>query len=77
MLFAETLQQILLEGRIVLSQPIATGSAEEAEAAALLERAFGGYRLTIAGPPPAFDRESALEAARLVVDSAWLLVTHW
>jgi hypothetical protein len=76
MSFSEVLQQILFEGRIALVEPIGADHADEREAVLLLERAFHDHRLTVAGPPLAFDRQSALRAARLVVESAWVLVSH-
>jgi hypothetical protein len=72
---AAFLNLLLSEGRISLAEPVVFDRASAAEATVLLERAFGEHRLNVAGPPLPFDRDSALAAAKLVAESAWLLVT--
>jgi hypothetical protein len=68
------LNVLLSEGRIALAAPVVFDRASEAEAGGLLERAFAEHRLGVAGPLLAFDRAVALAAAKLIAESAWLLV---
>jgi hypothetical protein len=69
------LNLLFSEGRISLAQPVVFDRASDAEAGALLERAFAEHRLSVTGPPLPVDQTSALAAARLVAESAWLLVS--
>jgi len=76
MLLSDLLERLLFDGRIVLSGPVRADGGDEREAVAILKRAFDAHRLTVAGPPLDFERDTALAAARFVVDAAWGLVSE-
>jgi MoxR-vWA-beta-propeller ternary system domain bpX4 len=76
MLLSKLLERLLFEGRIVLSGPVRADGGDEREAVAILMRAFDAHRLTVAGRPLDFERDTALAAARFVVNAAWGLVSE-
>jgi hypothetical protein len=69
---AEFLDLLLREGRAVLREPPL--AALPADALTVLQRAFGDYRLSVAGPPIAFDPPSATAAALVLLQACWFLV---
>lgn len=72
------LSPLLEGGRIVFRhRPVpATAPTTATGAIGLLERAYRGYRLDIAGGPIAFDPGLARAAAELVRQASWALVCH-
>jgi hypothetical protein len=71
------LTRLLYEGRIVFRErPAAASFKEKERAAELLERAYAGYRLDVAGPPIPFVGEIACAAGELVRQASWALVNH-
>src|SRR5690242_4712026 len=74
--FAEFARTLLREGCAVLKSPPERTGPADPETLAILERAYNVYRLSVAGPPVAFDGKMALAAAALVYWSCWLLVDH-
>lgn len=78
----EFLTRLFDEGRVLFRQGPAqapsNGAAarENAAAVAVLERAYGTYRLDVAGPPIPFDPEIARAAGELVRQASWALVNH-
>ena len=69
------LNMLLFEGRVSVAEPVVFDKASQAGAVVLLERAFAEHRLNVAGPPLSLHGDSALAAAKLVAESAWVLVT--
>jgi hypothetical protein len=69
---AEFLDLLLREGRAVLREPPL--AALPADALTVLQRAFGDYRLSVAGPPIDFDSASASAAALVLQRACWFLV---
>ena len=67
--FAEFLQTVLTDGRIVLTAP--PDDVADAFAVRILQRAYEIQLLSIAGPPMPMDAEVALAAGRVLQWSAW------
>lgn len=74
--FGEFVTRLLEEGRIVLGTDPPRPQAPTDRDAAALADAFAAHALAVAGPPIAFDLQTALEAAELVHQAAWALVDH-
>jgi hypothetical protein len=71
----QLLKSLLFDGRIVLrGRPHAATSPERT--VEVLRKAYGVYRLEVAGPPIPFDEPAALEAGELVVQACWALVNR-
>ncbi len=73
--FAAFLVTVLREGRAVFRGP-SHRLGSDGEASALLQQAFGDYRLRVAGPAIAFDSAAALHGARLVYHACWFLLSR-
>jgi hypothetical protein len=74
--FSDFLAQLLGEGKIIFrSAKPPQGRPSDRDAAALAE-AFVTVTLSVAGPPIAFDAPTACEAAELVRQSSWALVSR-
>ena len=72
----EFLTAVLREGRAVFRGRPEPAAAPDREALALLEDAYAGNRLRVAGPPVAFDPRAALTAAALLYHACWFLVSR-
>ncbi len=70
---AEFLLPLLREGRAVVRAQLPEPSGRPADALDVLRVAHADYRLTLAGPPPEFDANTALAAAELVRHACWFL----
>jgi hypothetical protein len=70
--FAELLGQLLETGCVVFREP--PSFEQRGSATALLQRAFAGYRLQVAGPPLEFQADCALRAAEVLLSACWFLV---
>jgi hypothetical protein len=70
------LQRLFDDGTVVLRERPCLDAGERREAVALLGRAHRCYCLDVAGPPVAFDSDTALAAAELVACACWFLVNH-
>jgi hypothetical protein len=70
------LHQLLHEGRVLLREAPEGSIADDSEAEGLLRQAFADYRLTIAGPPVAFDLATATAAADFIHRACWYLVSR-
>jgi hypothetical protein len=70
------LQRLFDDGTAVLRERPRLEPGERREALALLERAYGTYRLDVGGPPVDFDAGTALAAAELLGRACWFLVNH-
>src|SRR5262249_44883443 len=69
---ATFLQQLFDEGKVWLrDQPVPSTGETSRQALALLEAAYGDYRLNIAGPLIEFDRGTAVASAQLVHRAGW------
>lgn len=73
---ADFLQHLFECGTITYREPPVSPLKEDREAVQLLERAFGVYRLHVAGPGIAFARETALAAAEVVRHAGWFLFSR-
>jgi hypothetical protein len=71
---AAFVQRLLTEGKALLRKPPSFRAAERAEAARVLEPAFGAYRLSMAGPALDFDASAAVDAAEHVAWACWFLL---
>jgi hypothetical protein len=71
---AAFVQRLLTEGKALLRKPPSFSAAERAEAARVLEPAFGAYRLSVAGPALDFDTAAAVAAAEYVAAACWFLL---
>ena len=63
---AEFLRRLLHEGKAVLREPPESPPCARSEAIEVLQLAFEGYRLSVAGPRIDFDGATALAAAELL-----------
>jgi hypothetical protein len=70
------LQQLLYDGKVLLRERPRVIASEHAAARDLLATAYANVRLEVAGPPIAFDAETALAAGELVRQACWFLVHH-
>jgi hypothetical protein len=69
---ADFVQELIHTGRIRLRTP--PSLAAETDAVPVLEQAYQTYRLSVAGPPLAFDADIALAAGNLLYHAAWYLL---
>jgi hypothetical protein len=69
---AEFFELLFHEGRAVLREPPA--AALPADALAVLQQAFSGYRLSVAGPLIDFDPQCGGAAAAVLQRACWFLV---
>lgn len=72
--FADWLTRVLTRGESVQEAPPTLAPEERAGALAVLRAAFDGHALDVAGPPVAFDPDTALAAATALARACWLLV---
>ncbi len=72
--FTEFLESLLLEGKVVLEQPLQCTSKDTSAALACLARGFHLDSLNLAGPPLSFAARHALAAAQLLADACWCLL---
>ncbi|HKI37748.1 MAG TPA: hypothetical protein VKA46_38200 [Gemmataceae bacterium] len=73
--FADFLQHLFADGEAVLRErPVPVSG--DADALALLRRAYAAHRLDVAGPPIDFDAAVALAAAEVLRQACWFLVSH-
>jgi hypothetical protein len=71
---ADFLQRLFADGVAHFRSP--PGAAPRDDARPLLEAAYAGYALDVAGPPVPFDAGTALAAAEVVRQACWLLVSR-
>jgi MoxR-vWA-beta-propeller ternary system domain bpX4 len=72
--FSEFLAQLLHEGKVVFQCGRAPRDRPTERDVAILADAFATCALSVAGPPIAFDAQTACEAAELVRQASWALV---
>jgi hypothetical protein len=70
----EFLGRLLKDGSVILTGRPDVQAEESAQAGSLLARAFADYCLEVAGPPVAFEQDSALRAARYLWLACWFLL---
>jgi hypothetical protein len=71
---ANFLERLLHDGQAILrARPIATPK-DTVAALRVLREAYATYSLTIAGPAPAFDADTALAAGECVRQASWFLL---
>jgi MoxR-vWA-beta-propeller ternary system domain bpX4 len=74
--FHEFLTELLKEGKIVFRSAKAPHDRISQPAVAFLGEAFKIHSRAVAGPPIAFDAETASAAAEFLRQSSWALVNH-
>jgi hypothetical protein len=74
--FAAFLQSLLFAGDAHLTGQPVFQAVDASEARSLLQKAFGIYRLNIAGPAIVFEKTTALAAAECVWHACWFLLHH-
>lgn len=73
-LLAKFLRDVLQAGRLVVRGPLPWQT--DADAAPVLADAYQPYALQVAGPPIAFDRPTAVAAARVLYQAGWYLLNR-
>jgi len=68
--------RLLNEGSIRYTERPSAAHKSDPEAVTVLQKAYLSHRLEVAGPLIPFDAETALDAAQLVRQAAWFLVSH-
>jgi hypothetical protein len=74
--FSEFLSQLLDEGKIVFRSAKPPQDRPSDRDAAMLAEAFATFALSVGGPPIAFEARTACEAAELVRQASWALVSR-
>jgi hypothetical protein len=74
--FEEFLSQLLDHGKVVFGSAKPPQDRPTARDVAALADAFATHALSLAGPPIAFDPRAACEAAELVRQASWALVSR-
>jgi hypothetical protein len=74
--FHQFLTELLKEGKIVFRSAKAPHDRISQPAVAFLTEAFKIHSAALAGPPIAFDSETAAAAAEFLRQSSWALVNH-
>jgi hypothetical protein len=72
---AAFLRSLLTDGSVILRERPVLSSSERA-ASAFLAKEYSSHQIQIAGPPVAFDAETAVTAAGWVWSACWFLVSH-
>jgi hypothetical protein len=74
--FSEFLAQLLFGGKVVFRSPSAPQDRPTGRDLVTLADAFAAFARSVAGPPIVFDGDVAVQAAELVRQASWALVSR-
>jgi hypothetical protein len=75
--FVDFVQRLLEEGVVILHAPPRMERGEQRQATTLLSKAHADFCLDVAGPPIAFDPDTALAAAERLGFACWFLLHRY